>query len=157
MVKNLPAMQETPVQSLDQEDPLEKGMDTSLVLLPGEFHGQRSLAGCNLGFPDGKASGKEPVCQYSPVLLPGECHGRRSLAGCNAWGCIELNTTEANSCKESDMIKQLTLSLSPLFTLIHPQFIQPAIQPSFTRCLLSYKHFLGFFMWGLLKSNKFTI
>ena len=32
-------MQETPVQSLDQEDPLEKGMDTSLVLLPGEFHG----------------------------------------------------------------------------------------------------------------------
>ena len=26
MVKNLPAMQETPVQSLGQEDPLEKGM-----------------------------------------------------------------------------------------------------------------------------------
>ena len=28
MVKNLPAMQETWVQSLDQEDPLEKGMAT---------------------------------------------------------------------------------------------------------------------------------
>ena len=28
MVKNLPAMQETPVLSLDQEDPLEKGMAT---------------------------------------------------------------------------------------------------------------------------------
>ena len=26
MVKNLPAMQETRVRSLDQEDPLEKGM-----------------------------------------------------------------------------------------------------------------------------------
>ena len=26
MVKNLPAMQETPVRSLDWEDPLEKGM-----------------------------------------------------------------------------------------------------------------------------------
>ena len=26
MVKNLPAMQETQVQSLNQEDPLEKGM-----------------------------------------------------------------------------------------------------------------------------------
>ena len=26
MVKNLPALQETRVQSLDQEDPLEKGM-----------------------------------------------------------------------------------------------------------------------------------
>ena len=28
MVKNLPAMQENPVRSLDQEDPLEKGMAT---------------------------------------------------------------------------------------------------------------------------------
>ena len=28
IVKNLPAMQETWVQSLDQEDPLEKGMAT---------------------------------------------------------------------------------------------------------------------------------
>jgi len=28
MVKNLPAMQETWVQSLDQEDPLEEGMAT---------------------------------------------------------------------------------------------------------------------------------
>ena len=28
MVKNLPAMQETQVQSLGQEDPLEKGMAT---------------------------------------------------------------------------------------------------------------------------------
>ena len=29
MVKNLPAMQETQVQSLGQEDPLEKGMATN--------------------------------------------------------------------------------------------------------------------------------
>ena len=36
-------MQETQVQSLDQEDPLEKEMDTTLVYLPGEPHGQRSL------------------------------------------------------------------------------------------------------------------
>ena len=42
-VKNLPAMPETQVQPLDQENPLEKGMAT--VFLPGEFHGQRSLAG----------------------------------------------------------------------------------------------------------------
>ena len=46
-VKNLPALQETPVQSLDQEDPLEKEMAIS-VFLSGEFHGQRSLAGYNL-------------------------------------------------------------------------------------------------------------
>ena len=43
MVKNLPAMQETQVQSLGQEDPLEKGMATTPVFLPGEFHRQRSL------------------------------------------------------------------------------------------------------------------
>ena len=45
MVKNLPAIQETWVQSLGREDPLEKGMATHPVFLPGEFHGQRSLAG----------------------------------------------------------------------------------------------------------------
>ena len=45
MVKNLPAVQETQVRSLGQEDPLEKGMATTPVFLAGEFHGQRSLAG----------------------------------------------------------------------------------------------------------------
>ena len=44
-VKNLSARQEARVQSLDWEDPLEKGMATLSVFLPGEFHGQRSLAG----------------------------------------------------------------------------------------------------------------
>ena len=33
MVKKLPAMQETQVQSLDQEDPLEKGMATHSIIL----------------------------------------------------------------------------------------------------------------------------
>ena len=45
MVKNLPALRETWVQSLGQKDPLEKGMAPTLVFLPGEFQGQRSLAG----------------------------------------------------------------------------------------------------------------
>ena len=44
MVKNLPAMQETQVQFLGQEDSLEKGPATDSSILPGEFHGQRSLA-----------------------------------------------------------------------------------------------------------------
>ena len=38
-------MQETQVRSLDQEDSLEKGMVPTPVVSPGEFHGQRSLAG----------------------------------------------------------------------------------------------------------------
>ena len=33
MIKNLPAMQETWVQSLDEEDPLEKGMSTHSSIL----------------------------------------------------------------------------------------------------------------------------
>ena len=37
-------MQETRVQSLGQEDPLEEGMTTTQVFLLGESHGQRSLA-----------------------------------------------------------------------------------------------------------------
>ena len=44
-VKHLPAMRETRVQSLGQEEPLEKGMAPTPVFLPGESHGQRSLEG----------------------------------------------------------------------------------------------------------------
>ena len=45
MVKILPAMKVTWVQFLGWADPLEKGMTTNSVFLPGEFHKQRSLAG----------------------------------------------------------------------------------------------------------------
>ena len=38
-------MQETQVQSLGQEDLLEKEWLPTPVFLPGEFHGQRSLVG----------------------------------------------------------------------------------------------------------------
>ena len=43
--KKLLAVQETQVQSLGQEDPMEKGMATHSVFLPGKLHGQRSLVG----------------------------------------------------------------------------------------------------------------
>jgi len=46
MVKNPPAMHKTQIQSLDWENPLEKGMTThSSILDRGQFHGQRSLEG----------------------------------------------------------------------------------------------------------------
>ena len=41
MVKNLPAVQETWVQSLGWEDTMEEGI---LIGLPGESHGEKSLA-----------------------------------------------------------------------------------------------------------------
>ena len=42
-------IQETQVQSLGWEDPLEEGMAPTPAFLPGESHGQRSLAGCTPG------------------------------------------------------------------------------------------------------------
>ena len=47
-VKNLPEMQETWIQSLGREDPLEKGMAVHSSILTGESHGQRSLVGYSL-------------------------------------------------------------------------------------------------------------
>ena len=43
MVKNLSVTQEIVVQSLGQEDPMWKGMATTLVFLPEESYAQRSL------------------------------------------------------------------------------------------------------------------
>ena len=45
MVKNLPVMQETWVRSLGWKDPLRREQLPTPVFWPGEFHGQRSLAG----------------------------------------------------------------------------------------------------------------
>ena len=45
MVKNLPAMRKTQVQSLGQEDPLRRKWQPTPVFLPAEFHGQRSPLG----------------------------------------------------------------------------------------------------------------
>ena len=45
LVKNPPAMQETPGWFLDWEDPLEKGKATHSSILAGEFHGLYSPRG----------------------------------------------------------------------------------------------------------------
>ena len=45
MVKNLPAVQETWVQSQFWKIPWRREWKPTPVFLPGEFHGQRSLAG----------------------------------------------------------------------------------------------------------------
>ena len=48
MVKNPPAMQETQVQSLHQEDLLQEEVATHSSILAWKFHGQRSLVGHSL-------------------------------------------------------------------------------------------------------------
>ena len=45
MVKNLPAMWETQIRSLGWEDPWRRQWQPAPIFVPGEFHGQRSLAG----------------------------------------------------------------------------------------------------------------
>ena len=47
IVKSLPAMQDTQIQSLGREDPLEKRWQSTPVFLPGKSYGHRSLAGCS--------------------------------------------------------------------------------------------------------------
>ena len=50
IIKNFPAIQETWVQFLSVEDPLEEDPGQSNpVFLPGESHGQRSLAATDHG------------------------------------------------------------------------------------------------------------
>ena len=49
-VKSLPVMQGIWVQFLGLEDPLEKGRATHPIILAGELHGQRSLAGYSSWF-----------------------------------------------------------------------------------------------------------
>ena len=45
IIKTLPAIQETQVWSLGEDDPLEKEMATHSIFMPRESHGQRSLVG----------------------------------------------------------------------------------------------------------------
>jgi len=44
-VKNLPAVQETEIQFLGWEDFWRRKRLLTPIILPGEFHGQRSLVG----------------------------------------------------------------------------------------------------------------
>ena len=74
MVKNLPAMQENQVQSLEWEDPFE------------------SMGSQRVGH--NYATDWRRQWHPTPVLLPGKSHGRRSLVGCSPWGGKELDMAE---------------------------------------------------------------
>ena len=91
LVKNLPAMQETPVQFLGWEDPLEKGQAThsSILGLPQWFRIFLQCRRPGLGRSPGGGHGN-PL-KYSCLENP---HGQRSLVGCSPWGLKESNTTE---------------------------------------------------------------
>ena len=76
MIKNMPAMQETWVQSLDWEDPLEKGMATHSSILvwrspwteePGGIHGiQKSLG--SMGHKESDTTGHTHTHSFKALL-----------------------------------------------------------------------------------------
>ena len=59
------------------------------VLLPGKFHGRRSLVGYSpwdrkqLGTTEQLGLARRRKWQRTPVFLPGKSYGRRSLSGCS--------------------------------------------------------------------------
>ena len=117
VVKNLPAMQKTWIQSLGWEDPLETLWTvTCQAPLSVGFSRHKywsglpcpapvifSTLGWNPGSPAGifftTSATWEAPREWLPtaLFLPGEFHGQRSQAGYSPWGP-----------KESDMTEQLT-------------------------------------------------
>ena len=88
LVKNLPAMQETPVRFLGQEVPLEKGEATHSCI-PGLLSDDKGSA-CNVGdlglipgLGRSVGGGHGNPLQYSCLENP---HRQRSLEGYNPWG-----------------------------------------------------------------------
>ena len=105
-VKNLPAMQETQVQSLGREDPLEKGMATHSSILAWKIPwmeepgGPQSMGSLRVGQDSATSLSLFTFLHWrrqwqpTPVFLPGESQGRGSLVGCRLWGHTESDTTE---------------------------------------------------------------
>ena len=96
MIKNLPAMQKTPIRFLGREDLLEKGKATTLVFLgfPHGSDGKESAynAGDLSLIPGlGRSLGFGNPLQYSCLENP---RGQRSLEDHSPWGCKELDMTE---------------------------------------------------------------
>ena len=93
MIKNLPVMKETRVRFLGQEDSLEKGMAPSPVLLPGESHGQRSLAGYSQW--DHKGLDMAEQLTNSPINTPLSASKSQLMwtVLLGTWGCEYLLET----------------------------------------------------------------
>ena len=89
MIKNLPSMQETQVQSLGWEDPLKKGMVTHSSVLAWRV----------------------------PIFLPGKSHGQRSLVGYIPWACRVQRDLVTNTFTFTALQTGEASAMSPTFTL----------------------------------------
>ena len=92
LVKNLSAMQETPVRFLGPDDLLEKGLTThsNILGLPWWLSGLSIHLQCRRPGFDAHGSHCNPL-QYSCLENP---HGQRSLAGYKPRGHKESDMTE---------------------------------------------------------------
>ena len=116
LVKNLPAMQETWVLSLGQEDPLEKGMATHSSTLAWRIlwtevrgiaksrlpdgsevknpHAKQEMQQTQVQFLGQQDPLEEEMAAHLFVFLFGRSQGQRSLAGYSPWGRKESDMTE---------------------------------------------------------------
>ena len=103
MVKNLPAIQETPVQSQGWEDLLMKGManHSSILGIPWWLRICLQCRGPKFDPWVGKIHWRREWLP-TPVSLPGEFHGQKNLTG---FGVTVFGLSE------SDPTERLTLSL----------------------------------------------
>ena len=100
-------MQETRVQSLGWEDPLEKEWQPAPVFLPGKSHGWRSLAGYS---PWGRKESDFTFSYHSPVL-----EGSTSwsvLRVQRVWKDLALSDLNMDSCSHLHWIVWNPLSFS---------------------------------------------
>ena len=142
MVKNLPAMQETPVQSLDWEDPLEEGMATHSIILawkipwteePGrlQFIGSQRVAHnwsdlsrlMNIYF----------ILCYNPLLLL-FCCPNCSVFG--YWALIPVGSYVLLTCPHH-FLKRLLISWHRIMFQSHLVFSVPILESATSaRCLV---------------------
>ena len=75
MVKNLPAMQETQVQSLGREDPWRREWQPTPVFLPEESPRQTSLTGCSQwGCKESDTTKQLSTAQYNTKSMKNSDH-----------------------------------------------------------------------------------
>ena len=108
--KNPPTMRKTWVQSLGWEDPLEKLPTPAFALLHSVLQSQTCrLSQVSFDFLLLHFSSLwwcwRRKWQPTLVFLPGEYHGQRTLAGCSPWDCKDLDTTERFSLTSLPMMK----------------------------------------------------
>ena len=81
-------------------------MVTSSVFLPGEFHGQRSLAGFS---PLSHKRVEHDLVSKPPPFLPGKFHGHRSLA--------QVSCDSLGGHREADMTKSIYITYMQLYII----------------------------------------